>query len=232
MIVILQHVPYETPGWIVNWLEDNHMPYMPVDIYRGDALPEVKDISGLIIMGGAMNVYEENLYPWLATEKKFIAEAIRQKKKVLGVCLGAQLVAAALGARVKRNPALEIGWYPVDIAGGKLPAFLQGIFPEKIQTFHWHGDMFENPDGAKPFASSEACPNQGFVFGENVLALQFHLEITSQGMEDLMTNDAEDLLSESVFVQSAERIREGMVQMEKNRDVLFRLLNVFLLKDE
>lgn len=227
MIAIIQHVPHESPGWIINWLEGNDKSFRLVDIYRGDPLPPAREIEGLVIMGGSMNVYEEALYPWLAEEKRYIRNFIHEGKKVLGICLGAQLVAASLGARVKRNAALEIGWFPIEIHEDELPAKMQGVFPLHLLTFHWHGDTFEVPEGGAPFASSEACPNQGFAFGEHVLAIQFHPEMTESGIEDLIAHDAEDLLSESVFVQTAEEMRKGITNIEHNKEVLFKLLNSF-----
>lgn len=224
MITIIQHVPYESPGWILNWLAGHSLPFRMVGTYRGDPLPAVDEVAGLVIMGGSMNVYEEKLFPWLAREKAFIRQCIQSGKQVLGICLGAQLIAASMGARVKRNSALEIGWYPVDVRNDQLPGKLRGIFPARFQTFHWHGDAFEVPADAVPFASSEACPNQGFVMGDNVLAIQFHPEMTEEGIEDLIASDGDDLFSESLFVQPAEKMREGMHHIDQNREVLFQLL--------
>ena len=227
MIVILQHVHFESPGWILDWLENRQLPFLLVDVYREDPLPGLEDTSGLVIMGGSMNVYDEPLFPWLAMEKEFIRECILSGKKVLGICLGAQLIAASMGARVRRNPALEIGWYPVDIQPQRAPRYLQGVLPDRFMTYHHHGDTFEIPEDAVPFASSEACLNQGYAIQDNVLALQFHMEMTEEGIEDLLMNDDGDLFSESVFVQTAEEIRSGMVHIPENRDMLFNLLTAF-----
>ncbi len=227
MIALLQHVPYESPGWILSWLGGHNVPFRTINLYQNDPLPDMEEVSGLVIMGGSMNVYEEKTYPWLAAEKMFIHQFIKSGKPVLGICLGAQLIAASLGARVKRNPALEIGWYPVEILDDRQPEKLKGIFPSYFQTFHWHGDTFEVPLGAVLFASSEGCSNQGFVMGEHVLAIQFHPEITEEGIEDLIAKDSNDLFAESVFVQSAEEMRAGTHHIEKNREVLFNLLTAF-----
>ena len=229
MIAIIQHVPYETPGLILDWLNDNNVAYKLVDVYKGDSLPALKTISGLILMGGSMNVHEENLYPWLAAEKEIIRRCIIHRKKVFGICLGAQLIADSLGAKVKRNAALEIGWYPVTIRENQLPGYLKKAFPEEFMTFHWHGDTFELPEGCKHIAGSEACPNQGFSVGKHVLALQFHPEITEQGIEELILNDTDDLFSESVFVQSVEEIRSGKTNIDTNKTILFNLLKSFFI---
>ena len=227
MIAILQHVPYESPGWIYDWLVRQDLEYRHIDLHRGQSLPGPEDVDGLVVMGGSMNVYEEHLYPWLAKEKQLIRTCIDDGKRVLGICLGAQLVAASLGARVRRNAALEIGWFPVDINRSRLPAYLAGIFPARFTTFHWHGDSFDVPAGGIAFASSEACANQGFIMGRHVLAMQFHPEMKKEGVEALITNDADDLLSESVFVQTAGEIRSGEENIRRNREILFRLMNAF-----
>ncbi len=227
MIAILQHVPYESPGWILDWIVGRGIDHRLVDPFRGQSLPDPEDIRGLVVMGGSMNVYEEHLHPWLAQEKQLIRACIDDGKKVLGICLGAQLVAASLGARVRRNAALEVGWFPVDINHSRLTPFLDGVFPARFATFHWHGDTFEVPAGGRAFASSEGCTNQGFVLGHHVLAMQFHPEIKEEGIEDLIANDADDLLSESVFVQTAGEIRSGTAHIAENREILFRIMDAF-----
>lgn len=227
MIAIFQHVSYEGPGLIQDWLDENKLKYHMVQLYNNDKLPDLHELDGLIIMGGEMNVYEEKIHPWLKTEKEFIRKLIANGKKVFGVCLGAQMIASALGATIRRNPALEIGWYPVMIDTAQLPAVFKGVFPKQLKTFHWHGDMFEVPGGTVPFAFSEACSNQGFLLGNQVLGLQFHMEMKPSGIEDLFEHCSEDLLSESVFVQSAEDIREGLRNVPSNKKILNKLLSAF-----
>lgn len=230
MIGIIQHVPYESPGWIINWLKSRRVANQLVDIYKGDPLPALEEISGLILMGGSMNVYEEKLHPWLIPEKEFIRRCIGHGKQVLGICLGAQLVATCLGAKVKRNAALEIGWYPLKINESRLPERLKEVFPEEFTTFHWHGDTFETPVGARSFASSEATDNQGFTFGDNILAIQFHPEITGDGIEDLINHDTDDLFSESLFIQNVAEMRQGKINMDENKKIMFDLLESFFRK--
>lgn len=227
MISILQHVPFETPGAIETWLEENNIGYAVSPVYKGVPLPDVNECSGLIILGGSMNVYEEKQFDWLSNEKTFIREFAAAGKKILGICLGAQLLAHSLGASVKRNPALEIGWFPVKIDTDKLPERLQGVFPEEFQSFHWHGDTFEIPAGASGFAHSEGCANQAFLLNDHVLGLQFHPEMTETGLEDLLLNCSEDLLSESVFVQGGEEIHNGKIYLQENHLILNKLLNAF-----
>jgi len=227
MIAIIQHVSFEPPGLILDWFIENNHPFQVVKIYQNDPLPHPENIEGVILMGGSMNVHEENLYPWLIKEKAFIKDCIRLEKKVFAICLGAQLVANVMGANVQRNPALEIGWFPVTLAQKKLPNGLQNIFTDEFVTFHWHGDTFEVPDNGFAFAASEACLNQGFVFGDNVLVMQFHLELKESGFDDLIANCADELLSESVFVQSATEIKEGFKIIQDNKIILYKLLTAF-----
>ncbi len=133
-----------------------------------------------------MNVYEEAEYPWLAAEKAFIAAAIGAGKPVLGICLGAQLIAAVLGGTVSKGPQPEIGWYPVELtpAGRELPLFAG--FPDRFTALHWHGDTFSIPPGATHVASSAACANQAFAYdGGRVVGLQFHLEETRESLAQL-----------------------------------------------
>lgn len=229
MIAVIQHVSFEPPALIGDWLVENNLQHRLVKIYNHEPLPDHHQIDGLIVMGGPMNVYEENQYSWLKAEKDLVLKMIESGKKVLGVCLGSQLVSSALGFKVKRNSALEIGWFSVKIDSSALPTKYSSIFPDDFTSFHWHGDTFEIPDGAIHFASSEGCTNQGYLLNDNVMALQFHMEMTEKSVEELFENCAEDLLSESVFVQSAETIRNGVKYIDGNKRALFKLLSTFFL---
>jgi len=177
----------------------------------------------LIILGGPMNVYEEDRYPWLADEKRFIEKAVRQEKRVLGICLGAQLIADVLGARVKRNRDKEIGWFPVlQIETGPRSNLFEYL-PGTFLTFHWHGDTFDLPAGAILAARSEGCDHQAFVYGDRVVGLQFHLETTREGVEKLLRNCSADM-TEGKFVQKPD------VMLEDNQrfNDLHRLMEIFL----
>ncbi len=158
-----------------------------------------------MLMGGPMNIYEEVKYPWLANEKRFIEKAISAGKAILGVCLGAQLIADVLGAKVRRNRYEEIGWFPVwktqEANGSRL---FQG-FAQEIEAFHWHGDTFDLPPGAIHVARSAGCEHQAFVYNERVIGLQFHLEITRRGGRRLVEHSKEEVV-EGLFVQSPDDI--------------------------
>lgn len=201
----LQHVPFEGLGWIEDWLAEKRARVSSTRFHESPSLPDLGDLDLLIVMGGPMSVNEESLYPWLKDEKNFIAEAIQRGKAVLGVCLGAQLIASALGARVRRNPVPEIGWFPVEKAGGSPGSGSFGgigrILPGAWEAFHWHGETFDLPAGALHLARSKACENQAFTIGDRVAAIQFHLETTPASARALVESCPGDLVP-GPFVQS------------------------------
>ena len=197
----LQHVPFEGPGSIESWALVRGYGLTATRLYAGQLLPPIEQLDWLVILGGPMNVYEENRYPWLVREKRFIGEALHEGKVVIGICLGAQLLACVLGAKVMPNRSLEIGWHPVEKAPQAMQSNLSGFLPDRFSAFHWHGDTFEIPRGAVHLARSQACENQAFAFGDRVAAFQFHLESTRESVEQLVHNCPEDL-AEGPFIQS------------------------------
>lgn len=181
-----QHVPYEGLGNILPWIQNRNHGVTATHLYRGEPPPDAADVDWLIVMGGPMNIYEEDKHPWLRREKDFIKKTIDGGKRVLGVCLGAQLIADALGAEVHLNACREIGWYSVEFTaqGRRSPAFA-GL-PPSINAFHWHSDSFSVPTTAVHAARSRACAHQAFVYDQRVVGLQFHLETTPRGAQLLM----------------------------------------------
>lgn len=188
------HAPFEGLGTIPQWAALRGHEVSATRFYAGDPLPRLDDIDFLLIMGGPMNVYEVAAYPWLVHETRLIDEAIRDDKAVLGICLGAQLVAHVLGARVFRNPHKEIGWLPVEVSerDGEIGLF-RGV-PKQFIAFHWHGDAFETPPGADRLAKSEACEHQAFSYAGKVVGLQFHLEVDKSCVEQLVEHCADELV--------------------------------------
>jgi GMP synthase (glutamine-hydrolysing) len=197
----LQHVPFEGLGSIAAWATANHHDVSSTRFFLDDPLPNLNDLDWLVLMGGPMGVHDEALYPWLASEKRFIGEAIEGGKVVLGICLGAQLIADVLGARVFPNRHKEIGWFPIEMGDESQGTPLFRDFPQRFEVFHWHGDTFDLPAGALPIARSAACENQGFVFRDRVVALQFHLETTRAGAEELIAHCSEELV-DAPFIQT------------------------------
>jgi len=196
----LQHVPFEGPGSIEPWAMVRGHSLTSTRFFAGQSLPPVEQFDWLVILGGPMNVYEDSRYPWLAREKRCIAEALHCGKTVIGICLGAQLMACVLGARVMGNHCREIGWHPVEKTAQAPESPLARFLPDRFAAFHWHGDTFEIPRGAVHLARSRACENQAFAFGDRAVALQFHLESTRESVEQLVQNCREDL-TEGPFIQ-------------------------------
>jgi len=207
----LHHVPFEDIGSLLQDVEAQGHRLTCTHWYRGDTAPEIDTFDVLIVMGGPMGVYDDATLPWLSNEKKFLAQAISANKKILGICLGAQLIACVLGAKVSKNPHKEIGWFPLQIPAEASNHPIAKILADCPQVFHWHGDTFALPNGAQLLASSEACTNQAYVIGQNIVGFQFHLETTEASAAALIKNCGEDL-DKSAFVQSA----ESMLQNKEN----------------
>jgi len=198
----LQHVPFEGLGSMGPYLDSRGHSLSSTHLYLGQDLPPVRDLDWVIVMGGPMGVHDEEQYGWLRQEKAFIRKAIDAGKTVLGVCLGAQLMADALGAAVRRNGFREIGWFPVQTDEGMELTVLGDVIPPCLDAFHWHGDTFDIPDGAVRLGSSEACRNQGFILDDRILALQFHLETTPDSARALVENCGHEL-DGSLYVQTS-----------------------------
>jgi GMP synthase (glutamine-hydrolysing) len=174
-------------------------------------------------MGGPMNIYEYRNHPWLREEKRFIREAIESGRRVLGICLGAQLIADVLGAKIYQNDTFEIGWFPVRFAEAKKAAPVFANFPDQLTVLHWHGDTFDLPPGAAHLAESDACKNQAFAFGPKVAALQFHIEMDEPDVSAFL----DDILPEPVpgQIQSAGEIRAGCTHLPAIHAALYAMLD-------
>lgn len=172
--------------------------------YEAEQAPaNVDGFDWLVVMGGPMNIYQYRDHPWLRGEKRVIRDAVAANKRVLGICLGAQLIADALGGKVYQNAEREIGWFPVTaVPEGKGSPF---AFPEATSVLHWHGDTFSLPPGGVWLARSEGCENQAFAVGTRVLGLQFHLEMRQEDVARIAAACADELTA-GRFVQSANEI--------------------------
>lgn len=187
--LVLRHVEREHIGALAAALERARMEYQYCDVFRGDSVPEtLSDCRGLIVMGGPMGVYEADRYPFLKQEQALIRHAADSDLPVLGICLGAQLIASALGARVYPGSRKEIGWYPVEVVAPEDD--LASELPSRFIAFHWHGDTFELPAGATRLFRSHLYENQGFRWGQNVYAFQFHFEINAAMINDWLQDTA------------------------------------------
>lgn len=220
---VLQHVPFEDAANIGTWAEQKGCPITRTRLYENEPFPEHDSFDMLVIMGGLMNIYEYDTYPWLLRERQFIREAIERKKAVLGVCLGAQLIADVLGGKVKRNANKEIGWHQVQMTSkGKNCEFFNS-FAKTFTAFHWHGDTFSIPPKAQRLAKSAACSNQAFLYGDRVLALQFHLEYSIESIEKMIRNCSDELV-EAPYIQQPDEIRKGYYWVKSTEKMLFLLL--------
>ena len=223
----IMNIPFEGPGYISDWMVQRGVSMRIWKLYENPAVPRAEDVDLLVVMGGPMNIYEEDKYPYLVGEKELIKACIRQHKKVLGICLGAQLIADALDRKVFRNNEKEIGWFQLVLEKDARGNEILSAFPETIIPFHWHGETFDLPEGAALLGSSEACQNQGFIYEDHVLALQFHLEITAQIIEGLLAH-VSDELTKDPYVNSIQEIRKGLEHCPANREILFHTLDKFL----
>ncbi len=223
----IQHVPFEDLGSIAVWAANKNAQISCTRLFKDEPLPELDNFDWLIVMGGPMNIYEDDIYPWLRREKKFIGEAISHGKKVLGVCLGAQLIADVLGAKIYANNEKEIGWFPIKAASNLTDKILRDIFDSDMEVMHWHGDTFSIPAGATRIAESDVCQNQGFIYKDNVIALQFHLETTAASLAKLIDNCHDELVA-GTYIQNANDMLAEKERFDRINVAMNNLLNYFL----
>ena len=220
----LQHVPFEGPGYIESWVKEKQFELTSTRFYLGEQLPAQASFDWLIVMGGPMSVGDESDYPWLKAEKQFIRKAIDSGKTVLGVCLGAQLIANVLGAQVYPNTKKEIGWFPVSLTeAGKSNTVMQSL-PSEMEVLHWHGDTFDLPKGALLLAQTDICKNQAFLFNERVLGLQFHFEATPETLALMVENCRHELVPDE-FVHAEATILKNVGQCAATNKWLSVILN-------
>jgi GMP synthase-like glutamine amidotransferase len=219
----LQHVPFEGLESMEPYFIQRGHQLSSTHFYKGDALPATDEFDWLIVMGGPMGVYDDLKYPWLREEKYLIRKSIDTGRTVLGICLGAQLIADVMGAKVTKNEYREIGWFAIErkIDGSESP--LVDAFPERLDVFHWHGDTFEIPRGARLLATSQACRNQGFLYENRVVGLQFHLETTPESAAALVQHCAGEL-DGSKYVQSGEEMLSDKSRFDSINRVMTALL--------
>jgi GMP synthase-like glutamine amidotransferase len=226
MIQCLTHVSFEDAANIGHWAAMRGHSLTYTHFFRDDALPPLEQFDMLAIMGGPMNVYEHDQYPWLVAEKAFIRKAIAAGKKIVGVCLGAQLLADVLGGTVTANAHKEIGWHIVKLTPEAIQSKAFSALPHEMTVFHWHGDTFSLPKGAIHLASSDACEHQAFQYGGHVLGLQFHLEYSEESIEKMLTHCGDELIK-ATHIQTSDQIRAGYDKISQNSMWLQALLDAF-----
>lgn len=218
----LQHVPFEGLGSIEPWLKSNGYALSSTPFFATTQLPDPNAIDLLVVMGGPMSVNDDDEFPWLDLEKQFIREVIALDKPVLGVCLGAQLIASAMGAKVFPNRVKEIGWFPVNAVASADPSVFR--FPASQTVLHWHGDTFEWPPHAVPLARSEGCEHQAFQLGQRVIGLQFHLETTPEAARDLVAHCRHELVPARYVQTEADILSAPCNHYQSINDLMSRIL--------
>jgi GMP synthase-like glutamine amidotransferase len=223
-IHIIQHVAFEGPGAIGEWAWERGHSIVVTEQFSRGKLPAADDFDFLVIMGGPMSANDDAQWPRLAGERQLITEALREEKAILGVCLGAQLLAQVLGAKVYRNREKEIGWFPVRLTLEAERSRLFSGLPARMTVLHWHGETFDLPQGAVRLAETNLCRNQAFEVDGRVLGLQFHLEVQPQGLERLIENSAADL-APGPGVQTASEMRASVHIAQTLRPALYTILD-------
>ncbi|HEY0257266.1 MAG TPA: type 1 glutamine amidotransferase [Candidatus Methylacidiphilales bacterium] len=223
-IAVLQHAAFEGPGEIAAWAEHHGHSVRVHHLYRGDALPPADAFDLLVVMGGEMNIYQYRDWPWLKAESAFIKSTLAQGKRGLGICLGAQLIADALGAQVVQNPMIELGWLPITWTNEARSAFPD--VPANSTVLHWHGDTFGLPPGAIRLAASEGCAEQGFLIPNQCLGLQFHIEVDSTLVQEYVKGQGE--WPTGPHAQTPEAIlAKAASYCDQNRKLLHGMLDQF-----
>jgi GMP synthase-like glutamine amidotransferase len=223
-ICCVQHVPFETPGRIADWARSHGHSVSLVRLFAGEVPPPVEAFDWLVVMGGPMGAYDDARFPLLAAQTRAIAEAMEAGRVVVGVCLGAQLIARAAGARVYRNTSPEIGWFPVKLTAAGRTHPLTRHLPSAFEAFHWHNDTYDLPAGAVHLAESDACAQQMFALGRRVVGVQFHLEMTQAGFDALIENCAPDIIR-GVQVQEPSEMRRLDDRLHESHAILYSILD-------
>ena len=221
-IHLFQHVEYNDRAFIPEWMAGQGHELVRVMVPQVSRLPDADDIDALIIAGGPMSVWDVRQHSWLAREKKLLSELLEQNKPVLGICLGAQMIAEQLGVTVKPSNHLNIGWYPIVLNEQIDSTWLANVLPSQFNSFFWHGDHFELPADAVPLATASSNASQGFVWKRSI-ALQFHLEVTPQWARHLVTRDSDQLVP-APNVQSAQTILAKPAELYRRNNVLMSSL--------
>ncbi|MFN8288126.1 MAG: type 1 glutamine amidotransferase [Chitinophagales bacterium] len=221
-IHVLQHEPYEGPGLIHEWANERGYIVSITEVFNNQPLPSTDLFDCLVIMGGAMSVNDESIYAWLKPEKELVRQTVKADKLILGICLGAQMIASALGKAVYKNGKKEIGWFPVTLTQAGENKLSSGWHNQTF--FHWHGETFDLPEGAELLASSSACLNQAFIIGQKIWAFQFHPEVNQQVLHQMVSSGSAELIKEE-FIMTPDEVLQQEPIIQQTRPLLFNLLD-------
>ncbi len=221
-----EHVPFEGLASIGDWMAARGHSVSHTRWFAGESPPDPARVDALVVMGGPMSVNDEAEHPWLVPEKRFLAKALERGTPVLGVCLGSQLLADAAGSRVFPNAEREIGWFPVERVIGADASPVAAALPDRATVFHWHGETFDPPAGARILARSEGCALQAFELGP-ALGLQFHLETTEASAAALIRHCADEIVP-GRYIQSAEEMLTKPERFARIHTVMADVLEAWL----
>lgn len=222
----LKHVPFENLATIADWAEDLGHAVSATELFSDQKPPDLSELDFLVVMGGPMGVHDTDEYKWLTMEKRFIEAALKAEKPILGICLGAQLIADVLGAKVQRNRHREIGWYPLTKVDGADGCAAGALFPERFFAFHWHGDTFDLPSGSVHLARSEGCENQAFFLPPYTIGLQFHLESNRASIDKLIRNCGDEM-TPGDYVQDEAAIHNAWGRIASSNKLMRDILDFF-----
>lgn len=226
-IHVVQHVSFEGPGVIADWAKERGFELSKSYVKQMESFPKLNSFDLLVLMGGPMSVNDEDRLPWLFEEKEFVRKSIAAGKKIVGICLGAQMIASALGHTVLKNRYKEIGWYDIVFNRTNILNTPFEYLPNRINVFHWHGETFELPAKASLLASSVACKNQIFMIEDNIIGLQCHLEMQAHDIKTLAEKCKDDLSPETYVMDYKEMITNAEQCPELN-NILFDILDKFI----
>jgi GMP synthase-like glutamine amidotransferase len=225
-IRVLEHSSINTLGTIEEYATIKNHVVESTRFYEIKRPPPIDSFDLLITMAGPMGIYDYNENPWLRNEKDFIKQAVEAGKPVLGICLGAQMLADILGARVYNNRYMEMGWFPVKTTAQEKEIDLLKGLPDEITVFHWHSQTFDLPAGALHLFESDACKNQGFIYGDRVVALQFHPEVNEERIQSLINLFGDGIVDE-LFVQKKEEMLGQGKYLAGTREFVVMVLDKF-----
>jgi GMP synthase-like glutamine amidotransferase len=212
-VLIVQHAPHEHPAAIRRALETQGLLIQWLHPYRGDAYPQLSEIAGMISLGGPMSANDEEIHSWIRPEIQLIQACAEAGKPTVGICLGGQMMARALGGSVEAHETQEVGWFPVEVLSSGRKDPVMGAAGEMPTVYHWHGDTFHLPPGAELLAKSRICPRQAYKVSDKIYGFQFHPEADHQlVLEWLALSGVEDEIADTQKAFGTDSVQDAETQ--------------------